>query len=80
LEVKRMKVISYDCIGKHHIIARCPECSMGTTMVTCKDDFNGIAESNCSECNKILAFYIIMEEHRAWMLGLPIEMVTKKLT
>jgi hypothetical protein len=39
-----------------------------------------IAESNCSDCNKPLAFYIIMEERKAWMLGLPIEMVTKKVT
>jgi hypothetical protein len=27
-----------------------------------------------------LAFYLIMEEHKAWMLGMPIEMVTKHLT
>jgi hypothetical protein len=49
-------------------------------MITCRDDFNGIAETNCSDCNKVLAFYLIMEEHRAWMLGMPLEMVTKKVT
>jgi hypothetical protein len=53
---------------------------MGIAMITCRDDFNGIAETNCSECNKVLAFYLIMEEHKAWMLAAPIEMVTKKVT
>jgi hypothetical protein len=49
-------------------------------MVTCKKDFNGIAETSCSDCNSPLALYIIMEERRAWMLGTPLEMVTKKVT
>ena len=75
-----MKVTIYDCIDRHHIIARCPQCGMGSTMVTCKEEFNGILESNCSDCNKPLAFYIIMEERKAWMLGTPIEMSTKKVT
>jgi hypothetical protein len=75
-----MKLVSLDCIDKHHIIARCPECGTGTTMITCRDDFNGILESNCSECNKLLAFYLIMAERKAWLLGQPVEMVTKKVT
>jgi hypothetical protein len=75
-----MKVISYDCIDRHHLIARCPECGIGIAMITCRDDFNGIAETNCSECNKVLAFYLIMEERKAWMLGEPMEMVAKKVT
>ena len=75
-----MKVLSYDCIGKHHLIARCPECGKGTTMVTCKEDFNGIAEANCIECNMLLVFYVIMNERKAWMLGKPIEMVIKPVT
>jgi hypothetical protein len=61
-------------------MARCPECGVGVTMITCRKDFNGVAESNCSDCNKVLAFYLIMEERKAWMLGMPIEMVTKKVT
>ena len=75
-----MKVVSYDCIDKHHIMARCPECGVGVTMITCINDFNGVAESNCSDCNKVLAFYLIMEERKAWMLAAQIEMVTKKVT
>jgi hypothetical protein len=75
-----IKLVSYDCIDRHHLVARCPECGKGTAMVTCKEDFNGIAETNCSECNIPLAFYIIMNERKAWMLGVPIEMVTKHLT
>ncbi len=75
-----MKVLSYDCIDRHHLIVRCPECGKGMAMVTCKEDFNGIAEANCSECNALLAFYLIMKERKAWMLGMPIEMVTKQLT
>jgi len=75
-----MKLVSYDCIDKHHLIARCPECGTGTGMTTCKDDFNGITETNCSDCNRVLAFYLIMEERKAWMLGEPMEMVTKKVT
>jgi hypothetical protein len=75
-----MKLVSLDCIDKHHVVARCPECGMGIAMVTCRDDFNGIVESNCSECNRLLAFYLIMAERKAWMLGQPIEMVSKHLT
>jgi len=75
-----MKVLSYDCIDRHHLIARCPECGKGTAMVTCKEDFNGVAETNCSECNVLLALYLIMRERKAWMLGMPMEMVTEKVT
>ena len=75
-----MKLVSLDCVGRYHLIARCPECGKGTAMVTCKEDFNGIAETNCSECNTLLAFYIIMNERKAWMLGMSIEMVTKPVT
>jgi hypothetical protein len=49
-------------------------------MITCRNDFNGVAESNCSDCNKVSAFYLIMEERKAWMLGMPIEMVSKHVT
>jgi len=75
-----MKVLSYDCLDKNHLIARCPECGKGTAMVTCKEDFNGIAEANCIGCNRLLSFYLIMNQRKAWMLGMPIEMVTKQLT
>lgn len=75
-----MKVVSYDCVNRHHLIARCPACTNGTVMITCKEDFNGIAEANCIECNKPLAFYLIMSERKAWMLGQPLEMVIKHLT
>jgi len=75
-----MKVVSYDCIDRHHLIARCPACATGTVMITCKEDFNGVAETNCPDCNKPVAFYLIMKERKAWMLGMPIEMVTKKVT
>ena len=75
-----MKVLSYDCIDRHHLIARCPECGKGTAMVTCKEDFNGVVENHCSECNVLLTFYLIMNERKAWMLGMPMEMVAKKVT
>lgn len=75
-----MKVVSYDCVNRHHLIARCPACTTGTVMITCKEDFNGIAQVNCTECNKLVAFYLIMKERRAWMLAESIEMVTKRVT
>ena len=46
-----MKVVSYDCIDRHHLIAGCNSCAMGTLMTTCRDDFNGVTETNCTECN-----------------------------
>jgi len=27
-----------------------------------------------------VAFYLIMKERKAWMLGMPVEMVTRKVT
>jgi len=75
-----MKVLSYDCIDRHHLIAQCPQCAKGTAKVDCKEYFNGIAEANCSESNNLLAFYLIMKERKARMLGMPIEMVIKPVT
>jgi hypothetical protein len=49
-------------------------------MITCKEDFNGIAQTNCIECNEPVDFYLIMRERRAWMLAESIEMVTKRVT
>jgi len=75
-----MKLVSYDCIDRHHLIVRCPACATGTIMTTCKDDFNGVTETNCTECNKSVALYLIMKERKAWILGQPMEMVTQHVT
>jgi hypothetical protein len=75
-----MKVVTYDCVGRYHLIARCPACATGTVMTTCKDDFNGVTETNCTECNKSVALYLIMKERKAWILGQPMEMVSKHVT
>jgi len=75
-----MKVVIYDCVSRHHLIARCPACATGTMMTTCEDDFNGVTETNCTECNKSVALCLIMKERKAWILGQPMEMVAQHVT
>jgi hypothetical protein len=49
-------------------------------MTTCTDDFNGVTETNCTECNEPVALYVLMKERRAWILAQSIEMITKRVT
>jgi hypothetical protein len=77
---KLPKVVCYDCVNRHHLVARCPSCATGTLMTTCKDDFNGVSETNCVECNETIALYVLMKERRAWILAQPVEMVSKRVT
>jgi hypothetical protein len=77
---KLPKVVCYDCVNRHHLIARCPVCATGTLMTTCSDDFNGVTETNCTECNEAVALYVLMKERRAWILAQSIEMITKRVT
>ena len=74
------KVVCYNCVNRHHLIARCPACSTGVLMTTCKDDFNGVTETNCTECNEAVALYVLMKENKAYILAQPIEMVSKRVT
>ncbi|OGO03458.1 MAG: hypothetical protein A2Y59_02080 [Chloroflexi bacterium RBG_13_52_14] len=77
---KLPKVVCYDCVNRHHLVARCPSCATGTLMTTCKDDFNGVSETICVECNETIALYVLMKERRAWILAQPVEMVSKRVT
>ena len=77
---KLPKVVCYGCVNRYHLVARCPSCATGTLMTTCKEDFNGVTETNCTECNEAVALYVLMKERRAWILAQPIEMVTKRVT
>ena len=79
-QVKLPKVVCYDCVNRHHLVARCPSCATGTLMTTCKDDFNGVSETICVECNETIALYVLMKERRAWILAQPVEMVSKRVT
>jgi hypothetical protein len=77
---KLPKVVCYDCVNRHHLVARCPSCATGTLMTTCKDDFNGVSETICVECNETIALYVLMKERRAWILAQPVEMISKRVT
>lgn len=67
------KVVVYDCVARHHLVARCPYCESGVLLATCPDDFKGIMESPCSDCGQTVAFYVLMKEHKAWLLAEPLE-------
>ena len=67
------KVVVYDCVARHHLVARCPYCASGVLMATCPDDFKGIMESPCSDCSQTVAFYVLMKERKAWLLAEPLE-------
>jgi hypothetical protein len=77
---KLPKVVCYDCVNRHHLVARCPACAAGTIMTTCAADFNGVTETNCNDCNEAIALYVLMKERKAWILAAAVEMVTKRIT
>jgi hypothetical protein len=75
---KLPRVVCYDCINRHHLVAACPKCQTGVVVTTCPEDFNGIVESECNDCGAIIGFYVVMPERKAWLLAEPVEMVETK--
>ncbi|MDP2720199.1 MAG: hypothetical protein U1D67_09205 [Dehalococcoidia bacterium] len=68
-------VTCYDCLGARvHVVARCPKCFTGTLMATADRAFCGILQEQCSDCNENTAFYVLVPEHKAWLLAEPVEM------
>jgi hypothetical protein len=47
-------------------------------VTTCPEDFNGITEAVCNDCNATIGFYVVMKERRAWLLAEPVEVVSTK--
>jgi hypothetical protein len=47
-------------------------------VTTCPEDFNGITEAVCNDCNATVGFYVVMKERRAWLLAEPVEVVSSK--
>ena len=75
---KLPKVVCYDCVNRHHLVAACPKCQTGVVVTTCPEDFNGIAETECNDCGATIGFYVVMTERKAWLLAEPVEMVETK--
>jgi hypothetical protein len=59
-------------------VAACPKCDTGVLVTTCPEDFNGITEAVCNDCNATVGFYVVMKERRAWLLAEPVEVVSSK--
>jgi hypothetical protein len=75
---KLPRVVCYDCVNRHHLVAACPKCETGVLVTTCPEDFNGITEAVCNDCNATVGFYVVMKERRAWLLAEPVEVVSSK--
>lgn len=69
------KITLYDCVARHHLVARCPYCDSGVFLATCQDDFKGIIESPCSDCGRAVPLYVLMSDRKAWMLAEPVDVV-----
>ena len=72
------KVVCYDCVNRHHIVAACPKCDTGVVVTTCPEDFNGITEAECNDCGATIGFYVVMAERKAWLLAEPVQVVGAK--
>jgi hypothetical protein len=59
-------------------VAACPKCDTGVLVTTCPEEFNGITEAVCNDCNATVGFYVVMKERRAWLLAEPVEVVSSK--
>ena len=75
---KLPKVVCYDCVNRHHLVAACPMCETGVLVTTCPEDFNGITEAVCNDCNAAIGFYVVMKERKAWLLAEPVQVVETK--
>lgn len=75
---KLPKVVCYDCVNRHHLVAACPKCQTGVVVTTCPEEFNGIVETECNDCGATVGFYVVMTERKAWLLAEPVEMVETK--
>ena len=75
---KLPKVVCYDCVNRHHLVAACPRCETGVLVTTCPEDFNGITEAVCNDCNAAIGFYVVMKERKAWLLAEPVQVVETK--
>jgi hypothetical protein len=69
------KIVCYDCVNRHHLVAACPKCDTGVVVATCPEDYNGIADSFCNDCSAAVAFYVVIKERKAWLLSEPLEVV-----
>jgi hypothetical protein len=47
-------------------------------VTTCPEDFNGITEAVCNDCNAAIGFYVVMKERKAWLLAEPVQVVETK--
>lgn len=72
------KVVCYDCVNRHHLVAACPKCETGVLVTTCPEEFNGVTEAVCNDCNATIGFYVVMNERKAWLLAEPVEVVGAK--
>jgi len=59
-------------------VAACPKCDSGVLVTTCPEEFNGITEAVCNDCNAAIGFYVVMKERKAWLLAEPVEVVSTK--
>ena len=75
---KLPKVVCYDCVNRHHLVAACPKCETGVLVTTCYEDFNGITEAVCNDCNTAVGFYVVIKERKAWLLAEPVQVVETK--
>jgi len=75
---KVSKIVCYDCVNLHHLVAACPKCDTGVVVATCPEDYNGITESLCNDCFAAIAFYVIIKERKAWVLSEPLEVVNAR--
>ena len=75
---KLPRVVCYDCVNRHHLVAACPKCETGVLVTTCPEDFNGITEAVCNDCNAAIGFYVVMKERKAWLLAEPVQVVETK--
>ena len=75
---KLPRVVCYDCVNRHHLVAACPKCDTGVVVTTCPEDFNGITEATCNDCNAVVGFYVVMKERKAWLLAEPVQVVDSK--
>ena len=72
---KVSKIVCYDCVNLHHLVAACPKCDTGVVIATCPEGYNGITEGLCNDCFAAIAFYVVIKERKAWLLSESLEIV-----
>lgn len=73
-----MRIYWVNCVGgRYHLMGRCPKCDKGVLFVTSSTQVSEVITTDCPDCRASLGLYVQPQEHKAWALAEPAEVVMR---